>query len=420
MEECSCLARAFAANRWRKMRDPYSLLGVKRDAGADEIKAAWRSKAKSLHPDHNQDDPMAAKRFSEVGQAYDLLKDPERRRRFDQSFDTQQTILQQREAARQAEERAKAARARAEAVMEELARANAQRAQAQAQSQTGAASEPAEDMVERIFGSGAQRAAAGGGGSYRAQQQSTAQGSQHPGQQSSGPKPNAQQQAQASSGAKAADPSQDQASKAEPDEKPEAPKPATPLPLQAIELISTLVRRIRGELPPPEKAPDLTVTASISLEDLLELKPSQVTLSDEREVRFALEPGMSDGHVLRLKGQGLRLPNMQRGDLVVTLQVRKDNRFRIEEFDLHTVLPIKLEDAVLGGEAEVETPGGSVPVSIPAWTGSDQTARLEGLGLQKEDGSRGDLVVEFRVLLWEKPDDKVIDLMRHMRYGLFV
>jgi len=431
MEECSCLARAFAANRWRKMRDPYSLLGVKRDAGADEIKAAWRSKAKSLHPDHNQDDPNAAKRFTEVGQAYDLLKDPERRRRFDQSFDTQQTIMQQREAARQAEERAKAARARAEAVMEELARANAQRAQAQAQqqaqnqNQAGAASEPAEDMVERIFGSGAQRAAAGGGGSYRAQQQSTAQGSQHPGQQSagqqsSGPKPNAQQQAQASSGARASDPSQDQASKAEPDEKPEAPKPATPLPLQAIELISTLVRRIRGEVPPPEKAPDLTVTASVSLEDLLELKPSQVTLSDEREVRFALEPGMSDGHVLRLKGQGLRLPNMQRGDLVVTLQVRKDNRFRLEEFDLHTVLPIKLEDAVLGGEAEVETPGGIVPVSIPAWTGSDQTARLEGLGLQKEDGSRGDLVVEFRVLLWEKPDDKVIDLMRHMRYGLFV
>ncbi len=105
---------------------------------------------------------------------------------------------------------------------------------------------------------------------------------------------------------------------------------------------------------------------------LLELKPTQVTLSDDREVRFVLEPGMSHGHVTRMKGQGLRLPNMQRGDLVVTLQVRTDSRFRVEGFDLHTVLPIKLEDAVLGGEAEVETPGGKVPVSIPAWT--DQTS----------------------------------------------
>lgn len=408
------------------MRDPYSLLGVKRDAGADEIKAAWRSKAKSLHPDHNQDDPLAAKRFSEVGQAYEVLKDPERRRRFDQNFDTQQTIMQQREAARQAEERAKAARARAEAVMEELARANAQRAQAQAQAQSqaqaqaqqqqasaaGATSEAAEDMVERIFGSGAQRAAAGGGSGYRAQQQA--------GAQQAGSKANGQQQAQASSGSKQSEATSDAATKADAEEKVEPVKPPTPLPLQAIELISTLVRRIRGEVPPPEKAPDLMATAIVSLEDLLELKPTQVTLSDDREVRFVLEPGMSHGHVTRMKGQGLRLPNMQRGDLVVTLQVRTDSRFRVEGFDLHTVLPIKLEDAVLGGEAEVETPGGKVPVSIPAWTGSDQSARLEGLGLQKEDGSRGDLVVEFRVLLWEKPDPKVIDLMRHMRYGLFV
>lgn len=406
-----------AVDRWRKMRDPYSLLGVKRDAGADEIKAAWRAKAKSLHPDHNQDDPQATKRFSEVGQAYEILKDPERRRRFDRNFDTQQTILQQREASRQAEERAKAARARAEAVMEELARANAQRAQAQAQAQQEAsgaagANEAADDMVERIFGSGAQRAASGGGGggSYRAQQQ-TAGASQ------SGPRQNTQQQAQASSGPKPGETPPDASAKIEPEEKIE---PVKPLPLQAIELISTLVRRIRGEVPPPEKAPDLMVTSPLSLQDLLELKPAQVTLSDEREVRFALEPGMSDGHVLRLKGQGLRLPNMQRGDLVVTLQVQKDNRFRIEGFDLHTVLPIKLEDAVLGGEAEVETPGGKVPVSIPAWTGSDQSARVEGLGLQRQDGTRGDLVVEFRVLLWEKPDAKVIDLMRHMRYGLFV
>lgn len=410
------------------MRDPYSLLGVKRDAGADEIKAAWRSKAKSLHPDHNQDDPLAAKRFSEVGQAYEVLKDPERRRRFDQSFDTHQTILQQREASRQAEERAKAARARAEAVMEELARANAQRAQGRAQGraqqETSASAnanananantnEGAEDIVERIFGSGAQRAASGGGGGhYRAQQQT--------GAHQSGPKANAQQQGSASSAPKPGENPQDSNAKSETEEKVEPVKPPTPLPLQAIELISTLVRRIRGEVPPPEKAPDLTVTSTLSLEDLLELKPSHVVLPDEREVRFALEPGMSDGHVLRLKNQGLRLPNMQRGDLVVTLQVQKDSRFRVEGFDLHTVLPIKLEDAVLGGEAEVETPGGKVPVSIPAWTGSDQSARVEGLGLQREDGSRGDLVVEFRVLLWEKPDAKVIDLMRHMRYGLFV
>ena len=58
------------------MRDPYSILGVKHDADSDEIKAAWRSKAKTVHPDHNRDDPDATARFTEIGQAYDLLKDP--------------------------------------------------------------------------------------------------------------------------------------------------------------------------------------------------------------------------------------------------------------------------------------------------------------------------------------------------------
>lgn len=404
------------------MRDPYSLLGVKRDADADEIKAAWRSKAKTLHPDHNQDDPLAAKRFSEVGAAYEVLKDPERRRRFDKKFETQQTIMQQREAAREAEERAKAARAKAEQVMEELARANAQRAQAQAAANAQSAGaqtntqESAEDMVERIFGNGPAAASgtAGASGSASTGNKASSASSEQPRQQ-------AQAQAAGAQGHTASAKKETAGATASAaDEASEPPKPAPPLPLQAIELLSSLMRRIRGEVPPPEKAPDLNMMASVTLDALLGLDYGQVTLPDEREVRFPLTPGMTDGHQLRLKGQGLRLPGMQRGDLVITLSVARDPRFSIEGFDLHTVLKIKLEEAVLGGEAEVETPGGKVPVSIPAWTGSDQIARLGGLGLMKEDGERGDLVVEFRVLLWEKPDEKVIDLMRHMRYGLYV
>ena len=69
------------------MRDPYSVLGVQRNADADEIKAAWRSKAKSVHPDHNQSDPGASSRFAEVGRAYEVLKDPERRKRYDRAVD---------------------------------------------------------------------------------------------------------------------------------------------------------------------------------------------------------------------------------------------------------------------------------------------------------------------------------------------
>lgn len=64
-------------------RNPYEVLGVKRDASESDIKAAYRKLAKRYHPDTNKDDPKAQERFSEATHAYDLLADKEKRRAFD-------------------------------------------------------------------------------------------------------------------------------------------------------------------------------------------------------------------------------------------------------------------------------------------------------------------------------------------------
>src|SRR5437868_6507385 len=63
--------------------DLYQRLGVKRGASEDEIKKAYRSLAKQLHPDRNTDKPDAAKRFGEITQAYDLLSDKDKRAQYD-------------------------------------------------------------------------------------------------------------------------------------------------------------------------------------------------------------------------------------------------------------------------------------------------------------------------------------------------
>lgn len=63
--------------------DLYAQLGVKRGATEAEIKKAYRSLAKQLHPDRNQDNPKAAERFAKVTQAYDLLSDADKRARYD-------------------------------------------------------------------------------------------------------------------------------------------------------------------------------------------------------------------------------------------------------------------------------------------------------------------------------------------------
>src|SRR4051812_1461268 len=63
--------------------DLYQRLGLKRGASEAEIKKAYRSLAKQLHPDRNKDNPDAAKRFGEITHAYDLLSDKDKRARYD-------------------------------------------------------------------------------------------------------------------------------------------------------------------------------------------------------------------------------------------------------------------------------------------------------------------------------------------------
>ena len=63
--------------------DLYQRLGLKRGASEAEIKKAYRSLAKQLHPDRNKDNPKTAERFAQVTHAYDLLSDKDKRARYD-------------------------------------------------------------------------------------------------------------------------------------------------------------------------------------------------------------------------------------------------------------------------------------------------------------------------------------------------
>lgn len=66
------------------MKDPYRVLGVSRSASAEEIKQAYRRLAKEHHPDLRPGDRKQTERFKEVSAAYDVLRDSERRAKFDQ------------------------------------------------------------------------------------------------------------------------------------------------------------------------------------------------------------------------------------------------------------------------------------------------------------------------------------------------
>ncbi|HEU4391533.1 MAG TPA: DnaJ domain-containing protein, partial [Blastocatellia bacterium] len=65
-------------------KDYYEVLGVKREAPPEQIKTAYRKLARKYHPDVNPKDKRAEERFKEINEAYEVLSDPEKRKRYDE------------------------------------------------------------------------------------------------------------------------------------------------------------------------------------------------------------------------------------------------------------------------------------------------------------------------------------------------
>ncbi|MCA1403527.1 J domain-containing protein [Ensifer sp. IC3342] len=352
------------------MRDPYAILGVRRNAGQDEIKAAWRSVAKAVHPDHNQDDPLATQRFAEAGKAYELLRDPVLRSRYD--------------------------RVRREAELRRM-EAMKQKMRGPEPAEEPVDAETAEEAISRIFGVEPQ--AAPSPSKPRAASARPVEKGEPP----------TDTRPQATADSKREDASRFDATVVR--------RSAAP----AADLVAAIVRRIRGRVAKTaEKVPDLAVDVNVSIEQVVNRARVSIELPEGETVKLSIPPGATDGQAIRLKEQGYRMTGMARGDVLATLRINQEGPFRTQGLDLVTTLPLDLEDAVLGCDSVVETPNGPVTVTVPAWSGSDKVIRIAGAGLRSADGEAGDLLVELRLMLRENPDDKVTDLMRSLRHGLYL
>lgn len=120
----------------------------------------------------------------------------------------------------------------------------------------------------------------------------------------------------------------------------------------------------------------------------------------EREVQVEVPPGVSSGDYITLRGQGhAGARGGARGDIIVILEVEEDPRFVRDGADLIYELPITFTQAALGAEIEVPTVEGTARLTIPAGTQSGRQLRLKGKGLPHlRGGGRGDLIV--RVHVW--------------------
>ena len=131
-----------------------------------------------------------------------------------------------------------------------------------------------------------------------------------------------------------------------------------------------------------------------------------LSLPEGRTLDVRIPPGIEDGQILRLKGQGgPGLNGGPAGDALIGIHVEPHPLFRREGSDIHVELPATLQEAVLGGRITVPTPSGSVHMTIPKRSDSGTRLRLRGRGIAAH-GSRpaGDLYVTLRVTLADADD----------------
>jgi DnaJ-class molecular chaperone len=139
----------------------------------------------------------------------------------------------------------------------------------------------------------------------------------------------------------------------------------------------------------------------------------RVLLAPERSLDVTIPPGVRDGQVLRLQGQGSPGRNGgPAGDALIEIHVASHPFFRREGDDIHLDLPVTLGEAVLGGKVTVPTPTGPVSMTIPANANTGRVLRLRGKGALRTGGTHGDQYVTLKVVLPEGGDAELARFMR--------
>ena len=120
---------------------------------------------------------------------------------------------------------------------------------------------------------------------------------------------------------------------------------------------------------------------------------------DKRRLEVKIPAGAKTGTKIRVPGGGPAGPGGSGADLFLVIDVTPDNRFEQKGEDLYTDAAIDLYTAVLGGSANVATPGGNVILTIPAGTQPGQTFRLSGRGMPqlRNPQQHGDLYARMKV-----------------------
>lgn len=347
-------------------RDYYEVLGVQKNATAEEIKKAYRTKAKECHPDLHPNDKQAEERFKELNEANEVLSDPEKRARYDQFGPDGPN-------------------------MGGFGGAGAGGFDFSGFGGMG-------DIFDQLFGGGmggaARRSASAPrqGNDLRYDLRITFEEAAFGCEKSFEFTRNENCEACHGTGA----------------------KPGTQ-PKQCPTCHGTGQVRVNGGFMVTVRT---CTTCGGTGQVITEKCPSCGGAGRVRKRRTAsvkVPAGIDNGQTIVMNGQGEPGRNGgPNGDLYITVSVRPHKVFRRDGINLHLDMPISFTQAALGADIDVPTlGGGKTSFHIPEGTQNDAEFRIKGEGVQQLRSTyRGDLILHIRVEVPRKLNDKQKDLLR--------
>jgi molecular chaperone DnaJ len=338
--------------------DYYELLGVSKSASADELKKAYRKMAMQYHPDKNQGDAAAEKKFKEISEAYDVLKDPDKKAAYDRY---------------------------GHAAFENGAGGGGGRGGFDFGGGAGGFSDIFDDLFSEF--TGARRGASTSGASQQAAKQ-----------RGSDLRYNMRISLEEAFNGKKQDITITTSVTCDSCEGSGGEKGSKPVTCPTCAGRGS-VRAQQGFFTIERPCHTCQGTGKI-IENPCRKCAGSGTVRKDRTLAVTIPAGVEEGTRIRLSGEGeAGYRGGPSGDLYIFLSVTSHPLFRRENADIHCTVPITFTTAALGGSVEVPTIEGSrVKVTVPEGTQNGHQFRLRGKGMSiLRSKSRGDMFVHARV-----------------------
>lgn len=155
---------------------------------------------------------------------------------------------------------------------------------------------------------------------------------------------------------------------------------------------------------------DVEAHLTIPLEKAYRGGRERIRLEDGRSLEVDMPPATNTGQRVRVKGQGIG-----GGDLYLKITIAPHKFFQLQGQDIYCKVPITPAEAALGGMVEVPTIDGWVKMHVPAGVQSGQCLRLAGKGYPDEQEERGDQLVEIQVVVPKELGNQERELYEKLR-----